>query len=250
MDEVELHGRGRRGWLLPWSFMPAGLALAGAPPFGTGLGKAISEEALGHRGYWFGPLLFVVVPAATGGAVLRAGARIWVRPRHGTARQGRTGRPGESEDQDTREMPVEEHHVRGTLLAPLALLLATALAVGAVPAVPRAVSRAAAGFLDVDGYVRQALEGTPASSTHALPEAAWTMPGVVLGLLSTALAVGVAALALWGPRLPRAARSATYLARRIAGGLRRAHSGYIGDYVAWLFLGTAALAGLIGLPLL
>ncbi|MDP9427800.1 MAG: hypothetical protein M3Q47_02500, partial [Actinomycetota bacterium] len=170
VDEVELHGRGRRAWLLPWSFMPAGLALAGAPPFGTGLGKAISEEALGHRGYWFGPLLFVAVSTATGGALLRAGARIWFGLGTEPHGKGGQGGPGESEDQDTREMPVEEHHVRGTPLAPLALLLATALAVGAVPAVPRAVSRAAAGFLDVDGYVRQALEGTPASPRTPCPK--------------------------------------------------------------------------------
>jgi hypothetical protein len=32
--------------------------------------------------------------------------------------------------------------------------------------------------------------------------------------------------------------------------LRRLHSGHVGDYVAWLFAGVAALGVLIGLPLL
>jgi multicomponent Na+:H+ antiporter subunit D len=35
----------------------------------------------------------------------------------------------------------------------------------------------------------------------------------------------------------------------LVAGLRRVHSGRIGDYVAWLFLGVAAFGGLLALPL-
>jgi hypothetical protein len=31
--------------------------------------------------------------------------------------------------------------------------------------------------------------------------------------------------------------------------LGRVHSGHVGDYVTWLFAGTALLAALVGLPL-
>jgi hypothetical protein len=31
--------------------------------------------------------------------------------------------------------------------------------------------------------------------------------------------------------------------------LQRVHSGHVGDYVTWLFAGTALLAALVGLPL-
>jgi multicomponent Na+:H+ antiporter subunit D len=33
-------------------------------------------------------------------------------------------------------------------------------------------------------------------------------------------------------------------------GLRRLHSGHIGDYVAWLFVGVAAFTALVGVPLM
>jgi multicomponent Na+:H+ antiporter subunit D len=251
VDEVTLHGRGRPAWLLPWFYLAAALGLAGLPPFGTGLGKAIGEESLVVAGHPFGPALFVGVSALTGAAVLRAGGRIWrgLGPVPEEPRGSGPGGQGETEDEEQREMPVEEHHVRVSLLAPIGILLAGSLAVGAVPGVARAVSSAAAGFVDRAGYVGSALQGTPGAPSQPLPEAAWTPTGVLLGLLSAVLAVAVAALALWAPRLPELLRTA---ARPVAAPLRmlrRVHSGHIGDYVAWLFLGTAAVGALIGLPL-
>jgi multicomponent Na+:H+ antiporter subunit D len=188
------------------------------------------------------------VSAATGAAVLRAGARIW-RGWGPVPEEDRRGdSDGETQDQEEQEMPVPEHHVRFSLLAPVAVLLAGGLAVGAVPAVGRAVGRAAEGFLDRDGYVGQALHGELPVPVETLPEAAWTSTGVVLGLVSTLLAVGLAALALWGPLLPRALRTG---ARRLAppvSVLRRVHSGHVGDYVAWLLVGTAAFGALLAVP--
>ena len=43
----------------------------------TALGKAVTEDALSKAGYSWIPALFVIVSAVTGGAVLRAGARVW-----------------------------------------------------------------------------------------------------------------------------------------------------------------------------
>jgi multicomponent Na+:H+ antiporter subunit D len=194
----------------------------------------------------------VVVSAATGAAVLRAGGRIWfgLGPVPAEAGGSGTGGGGESEDQEKREMAVPERHVRVSLLAPIALLLAGSLAVGAVPAVARAVSTAAVQFVDRAGYVDQALRGGPAIPSSPLPEAAWTSTGVLLGLLSAVLALGGAAAALWAPRLPELVRAAGRPLAVVLDGLRRVHSGHIGDYVAWLFLGTTAVAALVGLPLL
>jgi multicomponent Na+:H+ antiporter subunit D len=73
VDEHELYGRAGRLAPVGVLFTVGGLALAGLPPFGTALGKALTEEA-------GGPLvsaLFVVVSAVTGGTVLRAAARIF-----------------------------------------------------------------------------------------------------------------------------------------------------------------------------
>jgi multicomponent Na+:H+ antiporter subunit D len=245
VDEISLHGRGRGMRVVPWLYLVGGLALAGMPPFGTGEGKAVSEEALTVAGHPWGPPLFVLVSALTAAAVLRAGARIFwgLGPVPSDDDEGTTG---DSEEPETRNLP----RVRWTMLLPVLVLLGGSLAVGSVPAVAQAVSRAAVGFLDRTGYVRAALQGGPQAPAHPLPEAAWTTTGVLLGLLSTALALGVAALALWAPSLPALLRRAGSPAGPALGVLRGLHSGHVGDYVAWLFVGTAGLGALIGLPLL
>ena len=76
VDELDLYGRGRNARIMPWLFLLAALALSGLPPFGTALGKGVAEEAVSKSGVFWGPALFVVVSALTGGAVLRAGLRI------------------------------------------------------------------------------------------------------------------------------------------------------------------------------
>lgn len=77
VDEIDLHGRGRRATVLPWLMLLGGLALAGLPPFGTALGKAVAEEAVARAGAPWGPVVYVLVSAATGAAVIRAALRIY-----------------------------------------------------------------------------------------------------------------------------------------------------------------------------
>jgi multicomponent Na+:H+ antiporter subunit D len=243
VDEVRLHGRGRHARVMPWLFLLGGFALAGLPPFGTGLGKAISEEALATGGWSFGPVLFVLVSALTGAAVLRAGARIYF----GLGPVPRDEGDERTEDEEEEEVPLSR--VRLTMVGPVAVLLAGGLALGAVPGVARAVSTAAERFVDRIGYVASSLENTPAAAVAPLPEAAWTPTGVALGLLSAVLAAGFAGLALWAPGLPDAVRAASRPFAGVLHGLRRVHSGRIGDYVAWLFLGAAAVGALVGVPL-
>ncbi|MER5525559.1 NADH-quinone oxidoreductase subunit D, partial [Streptomyces sp. NPDC002677] len=67
----------------------------------------------------------------------------------------------------------------------------------------------------------------------------WTATGVLLGCLSTLLAVGLAALAVTRPGL--------LVTRGWALPLRRLQSGHVGDYVAWLLVGAATL-GALALP--
>jgi multicomponent Na+:H+ antiporter subunit D len=246
VDEISLHGRGRDARVMPWLFVLAGLALSGLPPFGTGLGKAIGEESLSTNGYWFGPVLFVAVSALTGGAVLRAGARIYFGlgpvPEDDTSDET----TGDEEEPETSNLP----RIRPTMALPIAVLLAGCLALGVLPELARGVSRAAVEFVDRAGYVSATLRGTTAALPEALPEAGWTTAGALLGLLSALLAVGVAALALWAPRVPDLVRTATLPLRPVLTGLRRVHSGHIGDYVAWLLVGVAAFTALVGVPLL
>jgi multicomponent Na+:H+ antiporter subunit D len=246
VDEITLHGRGRDARITPWLFLLAGLGLACLPPFGTGLGKSIGEEALLSSGYAFGPVLFVAVSAVTGAAVLRAGARIYFGLGPIPPHEDRDEQTEDEKERESDELP----RFRFTMLLPIVALLAGSLAVGAVPAVGRAVSTAAVQFLDGRGYVSQALAGTAASTPHALPDAGWTTSGVLLGVLSALVAVGLGALAVWAPRLPTLVHAPLRPLTVALSGLRRLHSGHIGDYVAWLFVGVAAFTALVGVPLM
>jgi len=98
--------------------------------------------------------------------------------------------------------------------------------------------------VDRDGYLSQVLSGADGHVPPVPPGIGWTASGVLLGLLSTAAAVVVAALALSDRRTHAVVdriRPAVLL-------LRRLHSGHVGDYVAWLVVGVALLAALAGLP--
>ncbi|MYX30488.1 NADH-quinone oxidoreductase subunit D [Streptomyces sp. SID8381] len=221
VDEFYLHGRARKLRGVGIMFAVGALALAGLPPFGTGLGKAVSEEAVG------GPLtvLYVAASALTGAAVLRVAARVFL---------GLGPRPGERDDEERDEDKTsgsgEEpetrqrlDHVPATMRTVPAVLLAAALAVGAVPGFAHAVGE----------RVDEAGARGVFSAVH------WTAHGVLLDLLSTALAVGIAGVAVTRPRLLAAPGWALPL--------RRLQSGHVGDYVAWLLVGVTLL-GALALP--
>lgn len=229
VDEHELHGRGRRLPLVGVLFAAGGLALAGLPPFGTSLGKAVSEEAAG----WWPTLVFVAASALTGGAVLRASARIFLGwgPRPSGAPGTTTGKDEEPETGS----PLKR--IPDTMLAVPAVLLAGALAVGVVPALWPAVGSAADAFTDHAGYTAAVLHTAGVAAPPATPAPHWTAVGVTLGLLSSALAL---ALAWTAVRRPSAAEPT-----RWAAPLHRIHSGHLGDYVAFALAGVTLLAVLL-----
>ncbi|GGX74688.1 complex I subunit 5 family protein [Streptomyces anandii] len=219
VDEFHLHGRARGLRGVGFMFALGALALAGLPPFGTGLGKAVSEEAVG------GPLtvLYVAVSAITGAAVLRVTARVF----YGLGPRPEEREGGERDEDKTSGCDAEPEtrrrltRVPDTMRAVAALLLAGAFAAGAAP-----------GFAGVVAHsVDEAGSWGVFSSVH------WTAAGVLLDLLSTALAVGLAALAVVRPRWLAAPDRALPL--------RRLQSGHVGDYVAWTLLGMALLGALV-----
>ncbi len=246
VDELDLHGRGRRARVIRWLFVVAGLALAGLPPFGTGLGKAVSEQAAATAGYPWVPALFVLTSAVTGGAVLRATGRIYFG----------LGRPpprpdGRDETSGSREEPEVDRllaRVPWTMLVPVVVLLLGALALGLLPGAHTAAEHAATWFTDPVGYAHEALTGTPSEPAMPAPVGNWTVSGVLLGLLSAALAVAGAAAAIYADRVP-ARRLGRATGRPVVRALHRVHSGHIGDYIAWMMTGMATLAAFIGLPL-
>ncbi|WP_328473600.1 complex I subunit 5 family protein [Streptomyces sp. NBC_00448] len=240
VDEHGLYGRARDLRLLGVLFVLGALALAGLPPFGTGLGKALGEAAAGHSQAWL-PTVYVLTSALTGGALLRAALRIfWGAGPVPHSRPGEAETSGEGEEPEVREP--------GRALPPMmvavpALLLALCALVGCLPAVARSLARGAAVFTDPAVY-RAAVLGPAVAHRAVLPHvaSAWTAEGLLLGGGSAAAAAAFAVLAVLRPvRLPlhRGVRA-------LVTGLRRLHSGHLGDYVAWLALGVAALCAAFG----
>ncbi|MFJ4953460.1 complex I subunit 5 family protein [Streptomyces sp. NPDC088760] len=216
VDEHALHGRAR-GQLRATAVMFAvgALGLAGLPPFGTALGKAVAEEAAG------GPLtvLYVAASAITAGAVLRVTGRVFL---------GLGPRPEDAEYETSGSDEAPEtsgllRRIPDTMTTVPAALLAAALAVGVVPGFGALVARS----------VNEAGSGGAHASVR------WTAHGVLLGMASTVLAVALAGLAVTRPRWVAAPDWAVPL--------RRLQSGHVGDYVAWLLVGATVL-GALALP--
>ncbi|MFD5967789.1 hydrogenase subunit MbhD domain-containing protein [Streptomyces sp. NPDC058783] len=122
------------------------------------------------------------------------------------------------------QLAVELGRVPDTMTAVPALLLAGAFAAGAVP-----------GFGDAVAHAMS--EATTAGLLHT--SVRWTPLGVGPGVLSSVLAVALAAVAV--------ARPGLLVAPNRALPLRRLQSGHIGDYVAWLLVGATVL-GVPALP--
>ncbi|MEV7520318.1 hypothetical protein [Streptomyces sp. NPDC091371] len=242
VDEHGLYGRGRDLRPAGVLFAAGGLALAGLPPFATALGKAVVEHAAAGGAAWLIPL-FVLVPAITGGAVLRAGVRVFAG--RGAPVPSRPAGPETTGTDEEPEIRDPRRRVPWPMVAVPCALLGGSLARGLVPAFARAVAEAAVLFCDAPGY-RDAVAGRAVPPAAQAPEAGWTVTGAVLGLLSAGAAVALAAAALWGPGLrgPLARRTGGWAGRVTAYAivpLRRLHSGHVGDYAAWLVAGTAAL---------
>jgi multicomponent Na+:H+ antiporter subunit D len=71
---------------------------------------------------------------------------------------------------------------------------------------------------------------------------------VSLAIVGVLAAVGIAVLALSARvRNPSAGHVMVAASRSVVATLHSVHSGHVGDYVAWMFVALAALAGALGL---
>ncbi|MFD5461821.1 complex I subunit 5 family protein [Kitasatospora sp. NPDC127059] len=238
VDEHGLHGRARELRAVGVLFIVGALALAGLPPFGTGLGKALTEDAAGHWQPWL-PAVFVIASAVTGAAALRAGLRIFF----GTGPAPRT-RPDQDETTGEGEEPeirTPQRTLPPVMVVVPAVLIGLAALLGALPAVAASLARGAALFTDPADYAAAVL-AQPGAAPGAPPAADWTTTGALLGLLSAGVA---AALATGAVRRSTPLLAARHPAARAVRALRRLHSGHLGDYLAWLALGVGVLCAAI-----
>jgi multicomponent Na+:H+ antiporter subunit D len=245
VDEVDLYGAGKGRWLPAVLFVIGSLALAGLPPFGIGLGKSVLEDALLKADGAWTVALVILVSAVTGGAILRATLRIYfgLGPR---PKQDEEGTSGEQEEPDTTETL---QRTPATMVIAILTLLLGGLAAGALPKVGPLFGGAAEEFIDRHGYVAAALHNATAHPLREVSHIDWTWLGVGLGLLSTALAVVFALVAVYGPAMHERVRRLSLVGHPATVALRALHTGHVGDYVAWLFVGVAALGAFVGLPL-
>jgi multicomponent Na+:H+ antiporter subunit D len=238
VDEYDLYGKGRKLPVLGVLVVAGALLLAAIPPFTAFAGKSLIESASTEAGYGWLIALFVVVAAATGGAVLRVAGRVFMGwgPAEGPdPSQTRAAHERVDETRDVRD------HTPTTMMVVPAVLLVAAAVIVFIPGAFGAVQRDAARFTDHVAYAKWVLGG--AHVTWPAVEISHVEPLEVLyALLSIAAAVGVAALGLFGrplrESLPRRVREPTRTALRK---LRHLHSGEIGDYIAWWTAGASLL---------
>lgn len=189
-----------------------GLRITGGVFLLGGLGLA----GLPPSGMWAGKALidhgaelrgwWWVLPLGLLVSALTGGAvlRVWLHVFRGAGRPAPHVRA--KEQKETRETAVRLRNVRWTMAAPGVLLVLSAWAMLAVPV-----------------------------HTTGL----WTPTALATGFLGAAGAAGTTAAGVWGDRMPALGRLGTALP---LGAVRAAHSGHVGDYVAWLVAGVALLA--------
>jgi len=237
VDELELHGRGRKLPLLGILFALAGSGLIGLPYTGSFLGHALTDDgAIVHGHEWLPPVLMVAT-AVSAAAILRAGARVFLGwgPKSDPLLVEQPG-----------EKPPEGAGSRPLMVLVTAALVAAGLLASVVPGLQAQTERTAERFVDRHGYVAHVLDEQRAKPLPPVPAAVEpaTRASLAYGLGAGAITLAVAALGLYRRRVPAAFRAvAEAVFGRPVALLKAAHSGLVADYVMWLTLGTAVLGG-------
>ena len=233
LDEHELYRRGRGMWVAGATFLVGALSLAGLPPLGTWVGKAAYSGALADAHAEWLEVLLVLVSALTGGAVLRAGLRIFVG-------LGDRPDPGpDTHEEPEGDMPPRRDALR--VLAPPIVLLALAAAVALWPGTAGVAGRAGATVTDTTGYVDAVLHGAEVTTPAVGAEPLWHASSVGLGVLAVALAGVFAIAGLWPSRRPRALGVLYRPVGMVMRGLHEIHRAHVGDYVSWMLVGFTVL---------
>jgi multicomponent Na+:H+ antiporter subunit D len=232
-DELRLRGRGRRMPVVGVIMAVCALGLAGPPPLGPFLGRALVSEGASAAGMgWVGPAL-ALASALAAAALLRATARIFLG--WGADDDDLLSREGQDQEQDE-----PEGRGLGRVSAVCATLLAVvALALPVAPALAGRAEQAAARLQDRPARAAELLHGAPVPAPGPPPAWSPTASALAEGAASTAGAL-VLGLLLLRPRRRRRRR-------RAIEGLRTVHSATVGDQVTWIVVGTAALAGVLAL---
>ncbi len=231
ISEPALYARGKalRWTALLW--LLGGIGLTGAPPFGLMLGDAtISASA-----HWF-EWIFLIAGALTGAAVLRVGMRVFL----GWGDCGPVDEPAKVDE--LPETDEEHRKIQWFLFTPPAFALAAAACVDWIPRLRDMTLDAAARLLNQSAYAQTVFHtGAGTAAVHAFAPVELG-DAAMHGLITLAIALALALVAVFHLRVPRPLRWPSHLEgpMRLMRGLQ---SGHPGDYVAWLTVGTALMGG-------
>jgi len=242
VDEVRLHGRGRRLRVTGLVYVVAGLGLADLPPVATFLAEGWTDAAMPG----WAVVILLGCAVLTGGTVLRAGLGVFYGVGDPPTRQA--PRQAQETAEETGETDTGRQITPLTMIIPAAALTCAAIAVGCLgfTGLGPAVEAAAVRFQDQGTYIATVLHSArishPVAPFPASP-ADVTAVSVATGLAVAAGSATIALLTLYRRRLPLRIRPWP----RAVAILEGFQSGVINDYVAWLVLGMACLGGLIAL---
>jgi multicomponent Na+:H+ antiporter subunit D len=249
VDEFDLHGRGRSDWtmrLVGVLFVAGGLLLAALPPFTMFHGKGQIEGAASALGYGWLAVLFMLISAATGGAVLRIAGRVFMGWGPSEGPDPDQARAAEERVDETRDEP---DHTPPLMVIVPAVLLILAAGLNFVPGALDWAYRAAGLLADHRAYAAWVLHGAHVPLPSEPPEHVSTTE-ILIGCGGIGLGLSLAALGLFGRglrmALPAAVREPV---RTLVGTVRGVHSGHIGDYIAWWTAGAASFGAVCLLAL-
>ena len=232
-------------------FALGALGLAAAPGWGSFVGKTLIESAAATcPGFGWVPFVLTVVEILLAAATIAAAARVfldWGPPLSGEVQESGDGRGDDDGEEDDEELTGPTDRTPAVLFVPALALLTASIAIGVVPGVRRLALAGAQRFEGTSAYVSAVLRG------HVPTMAALPAPGspslqtVLSGVGFTIVALALGLLVVLPRRLPAPPGLARAVAVGTARGLRRIHSGHVGDYVTWLAVGAVIFTGAFAL---
>ena len=242
-DELRLRGKGRNAPMAGVVFLLGGLGLAGLPPFGIFPGSALIIHSAREIGYGWVPTTLVIATILSAGSMLRAGARIFLG-------WGDADDPSLSHEPRAAEEEPSEASGRASpplLFLPAIALVLVGLGLAFTPGLAGRASDWAGRVENRPARGAEVLRGVVPHSTRTSSFEPGATP-YLYGGISTAGAFGFALFGLYRRRLPVFLRRwPSRMTARPATVLKELHSGVVGDYVAWLTFGAAALGGVLAL---
>jgi multicomponent Na+:H+ antiporter subunit D len=249
VDEFDLHGRGRDGRamrIVGSLFVLGGVLLAAPPPLALFRGMTEIEDAASSAGYGWLVVLFVIVAALTGGALLRVAGRVFLGWGPSKGADPDQARAATERVDDTRD---DRDHTPPLMIVVPTILLVLAAGLSFAPGALDWAGRAAAVFVDSHAYASWLHPGAQVPLPGA-PGGHVSAAEVVLGGVGTLLGLSLAALGLFGRGLREGLPgSVSRPARTVVATVRALHSGHVGDYIAWWTAGAASLGAVCLLAL-